>query len=85
MACSLEPVRKGQKSKGRDLLPGLSAGDVGAAEAAAELLRTQKNPHVGSVMGPPIRSKDYLKIFFFHFGYFITQPFLAEEPYWGKA
>lgn len=77
MACSLEPVRTSQKSKGRDFLPSLSAEGVGPAEAAAELLRTQKNQHVGSEMGPPIRSKGYFFFFFRCFGYFVTQPFLA--------
>lgn len=59
MACSLEPVIKGQKSKGRDLFPSLGAGGVGAAKAAAELSGTQKKQHVGSIMGSPIRSKGW--------------------------
>lgn len=63
MACSLEPVIKGQKSKGRDLLPNLSTGSVGAAEAAAELSRTQRKQHMGSVMGSPIGSKGYSFLF----------------------
>ena len=69
----LEPAIKGQRSKGRGLLPGLRAGDDGAVEAAAELSRTQNKQHVESVMGPPIKSKVGC------FGYFITQPLQGER------
>lgn len=87
MASSLETVIKGQKSKGRVFLPSWSAGDVGAAEAAAELSRTQKKQHVGSIMGPPIRSKGcYFYFWFFSlFWLFYNPAFSGREDLLGKS
>lgn len=80
---SLEPVIKGQKSKGWDLLPSWSTGGVGAAEAAAELLGTQKKQHVRSVMGPPISSKG-LEVFSL-FWLFYNPAFSGGEALLGKG
>lgn len=81
--CSLEPVIKGQKSKGMDLLPGWNAGGVGTAEAAAELWTTQKKQHVGSVMGPPITSRELG--FFSLFRLFYNPAFSGREALLGKG
>lgn len=71
---------KGPEEQGKGFVSKFECWGCGAAEAAAGLSRTQKKQHVGSIMGPPIRSKGYYYYFFSHyFGYFITQPFQAER------
>lgn len=55
---------KGPEEQGEGFSSKFECWDVGAAEAAAELSRTQKKQHVGSIMGPPIRSKGLFFGFF---------------------
>lgn len=77
---------KGPEEQGKGFVSKFECWGCGAAEAAAELLRTQKKQHVGSIMGPPIRSKGYYYYFFFPLFWLFYNPAFSgretKKPCW---